>query len=92
MQQTIIFYLVFVNLLTFLLFYLDKRKAVNKVDRISEKTLLSFCAIGGSLGGFLGMQLFRHKTKKRSFLLPFFIIVILQVGGVYGYANYHYVI
>ena len=48
-------------------------------NRISEIRLLWLIFLGGLLGGIIGMLLFRHKISKRSFLLKFFIIGILQL-------------
>jgi uncharacterized membrane protein YsdA (DUF1294 family) len=57
----------------------DKKLAQNNKRRISEKTLLTFVVIGGSIGSGLGMLFFRHKTAKRSYLLKFWLILILQI-------------
>lgn len=89
MEKIAVYYFLFINFISFLSFYIDKEKAKNRSNRISEKTLLTYCIIGGSLGGFAAMQLFRHKTKKRSFLLPFYFIAVLHIGLIYGYARYH---
>ena len=55
---------------------IDKKKAIKKKWRISEQTLLSVSFIGGSLGAYLAMILFRHKTKhfKFKYGLPLMII------------------
>jgi uncharacterized membrane protein YsdA (DUF1294 family) len=60
-----------VNLIAFVLMGYDKKLAQNNKRRISEKTLLSFVCIGGTIGSGLGMLFFRHKTAKRSYLLKF---------------------
>ena len=60
-------YLVFINIITFLLMWWDKRKAVKQDWRVSEATLLIIGFIGGAIGIFCGMYRFRHKTQKRSF-------------------------
>lgn len=60
-------YLVIINALTFLFMLVDKIKARKNRWRIPEKTLLGLSAIGGSMGGYIGMQLFRHKTKHPPF-------------------------
>jgi uncharacterized membrane protein YsdA (DUF1294 family) len=57
----------------------DKKLAQNNKRRISEKTLLTFVGIGGTIGSGLGMLFFRHKTAKRSYLLKFWLILILQI-------------
>ena len=68
-------FLLAMNLLSFCLMGLDKRRAVKGQWRISERALLLFGFFGGSLGGLLGMFLFRHKTKHRKFtvLMPLFL-------------------
>ncbi|MCL2563313.1 MAG: DUF1294 domain-containing protein [Oscillospiraceae bacterium] len=56
-----------VNLLTFSLYAIDKRKAIKNKHRISERTLLFFTIAGGGIGALLGMCLARHKTRKIKF-------------------------
>lgn len=68
-MDILIYYLLIINALAFLLMLADKRKAVKKVWRIPEATLLAVAAIGGSLGAILGMRLFRHKTLHLKFSL-----------------------
>jgi uncharacterized membrane protein YsdA (DUF1294 family) len=72
-------YLVIVNILAFLLMGIDKRKAKKGAWRIPEQTLFLSALIGGSLGANLGMQLFRHKTKHRSFVIGMPAILIVQL-------------
>ena len=61
------YYLLAVNVLTVLLFGLDKYKAVKGKFRIPERTLFLLMAVGGGLGSILGMFFFRHKTRKKHF-------------------------
>ncbi len=64
MMDYIAGYLVAVNILTFLLYGADKRRARKSQRRISERTLLSLAAIGGSIGAITGMRyLFYEYTK-----------------------------
>ena len=69
-------YILFINIFSFTLMLIDKKKAIKKKRRISEQTLLSVSFIGGSLGAYLAMILFRHKTKhfKFKYGLPLMII------------------
>ena len=60
-------YIVAVNLMTFLLYGADKRRAQKNKWRIPEKTLLGAALAGGSVGALLGMYVFRHKTKHWKF-------------------------
>lgn len=63
----------------------DKRLAVKNKRRISEKGLLFWVTIGGTIGSLLGMLLFRHKISKGSYLLKFCLIVALQVVLIVGF-------
>ena len=69
--------LLLMNLLAFILYGVDKRKAQRGAWRIPEATLLLVAFLGGSLGAFLGMEIFRHKTKHAQFkiLVPLFLIL-----------------
>ncbi|HSD09155.1 DUF1294 domain-containing protein [Flavobacterium sp.] len=73
------------NIIAFVLIGYDKKQAQNNKRRISEKTLLSFVFIGGTIGSGLGMLTFRHKTVKTSYLLKFWLIVILQLIAIWFY-------
>lgn len=72
-----------INSLCFLTFGYDKWQAKNNKRRISEFNLLLLTGIGGTIGGFLGMQLFRHKTNKTSFMMEFYTIATIQVVLIY---------
>ncbi len=65
------------SLITFIAFAMDKGRAIRNEWRIPEKTLILLSLIGGALGGFLGMQIYRHKTKHMKFkiLVPLFLII-----------------
>lgn len=85
----IITLLVLVNSLAFILYGMDKIKAVNNEWRISEKRLLRVSLIG-PFGGWLGMKLFRHKIKKPRFYvgIPFFAMVQLIVIAIIVWMMY----
>ena len=67
MLKVILGYLLFVNLLTYFLYWLDKRRARRGGHRISEKELLLCALAGGSPGSWLAMRRLRHKTSKTWF-------------------------
>ena len=69
------------NLITFSLYGIDKRRATRKQWRISESTLIVCAFLMGGIGAFLGMWLFRHKTKYLKFkvLIPLAIIANVAV-------------
>jgi uncharacterized membrane protein YsdA (DUF1294 family) len=82
MKTILLVLLLLVNLLAFILYGADKRKAKKGTWRISEVTLLLVAALGGSVGALLGMELFRHKTKHAKFkiLVPLFLILHIALG------------
>ena len=81
MQKTfIIISLILINIITFLLFVIDKRKAERHQWRIPETTLLGFSLIGGALGGIIGMMLYHHKVRKPHFSIGLPMILIIQIS------------
>ncbi len=75
----ILVYLLFINVVTFIAFGVDKRKAKHNKWRIAEKTLLGLAAIGGSVGALLAMIMFHHKTKHKKFYIGVPVIILLQI-------------
>ena len=82
-MRALIIYLIAINILTFLIFGIDKRKARKGKWRIPEATLIGLAIAGGSIGALLGMSLFRHKTQKRKFNLGIPAILLLQAALTY---------
>ncbi len=72
-------YLIIINILSFILYGIDKLKAIKKKERISEKTLILIGILGGSIGSLIGMNLFRHKTKKLKFIISLPLILIIHI-------------
>lgn len=79
MKLILVIYFLIVNLIGFLLMLVDKRRAIKKEWRIREKSFFIVAILGGSIGNYLGMYLFRHKTKHLKFTLGMPIIIIIQV-------------
>ena len=72
-------YLLIINAAAYLLMLADKRRAIKKLWRIPEKTLLLFAVLGGSLGALAGMYTFRHKTRKPKFYIGVPAILAAQI-------------
>ena len=88
-MEEIICFLLAINIATFLLYGIDKYKAKKGKWRISEATLLTMAAIGGSIGAWAGMRLWHHKTMHKKFKYGIPIIIILQVAlAVYLLTNF----
>ena len=83
----LIWYLLVVNVLTFVVYGIDKWKARRGRWRVPEATLLVLAAAGGSVGAWVAMQLFRHKTQKKKFRYGVPAIFVLQLAGVLLFLN-----
>ena len=72
----ILLYIGIINILTFILYGIDKLKAKKSKWRIPESTLIGIAIIGGSIGAWLGMKVWHHKTlhKKFKYGIPFIIV------------------
>ena len=73
-------YLLLANVVTFITYGIDKYKAKKGMWRISEATLLLMAVFGGSIGAWLGMKAFHHKTMHKKFFIGVPIIIILQIA------------
>ena len=78
------------NVVSFALMGIDKRRARRGVWRISEKALFLTTACFGGLGGVLGMKVFHHKTQHWYFRVFFPVLLVLQIAilaiGVHYYS------
>lgn len=79
MVRYFLIYLIIINILSFILMYADKRRAIKRKWRISEHTLILTAILGGSIGALIGMYSFRHKTKHLKFKLGIPIILTFQL-------------
>lgn len=77
--KNFLIYLVIINIITFFTMYIDKRKARWGKWRIKESTLFTLVLLGGGIGGIAGMYTFRHKTKKKIFVVGFPLILIIEI-------------
>lgn len=71
-------YLAVINVATFLTYGLDKWKAKRSKWRIREAALLTLAVLGGSIGAWLGMKVWHHKTQHKKFKVGIPIIIIVQ--------------
>ena len=77
-MKILLTWLLLTNIIAFVLFGADKRRAVRNKWRISEKALFLSALIGGSAGALLGMTVFRHKTKHWYFRWGIPLILAVQ--------------
>ena len=81
-------YLISINIITFLIYGYDKQQARNSGMRIPEFVLHVMALAGGTIGALSGRLVFRHKTRKRSFIIFFWAIAILQAVAIYLLRDY----
>ena len=73
-------YFIIINIIGFAMAFSDKRKAEKGKHRISEPTLFFVSLIGGSIGMYISMKKFRHKTKQKRFMVGIPLIIICQLA------------
>lgn len=73
-------WLTVINLLTFIVYGADKRRAKKGKWRVPEKTLFLLPLLGGSIGALLGMRVFHHKTKHWYFVWGIPAILLAQIA------------
>ena len=87
--RLLLYYLLAANLLTFVIYGIDKWKARHNRWRIPEATLLLLAALGGSIGALLAMRVFRHKTQHKKFRYGVPAILLVQLAfAVFCYYLY----
>ena len=101
MANALLYYLIVINIVTFLVYGIDKwrptsgrllptgrKKAKQGSWRISEATLLILAVIGGSIGALLGMKVWHHKTMHKKFKYGLPLILMAQIALIYFICNF----
>ncbi len=70
--------LIFINIIGFITVKSDKYRAINKLWRIPEKKLFLISILGGCLGVYAGLVIYRHKIRRWSFMLGIPVIMLIQ--------------
>lgn len=71
-------WLLTINIITFFVYYADKRRAIRKRWRIPERTLMFLALLGGSAGALASMFIFRHKTRHARFMIGVPVILLVH--------------
>ena len=80
-------YLAVINVVTFLMYGVDKWKAKKSRWRIREAALLGLAVLGGSVGAWLGMKAWHHKTLHKKFKYGVPLMIVVQLALI-GYSLY----
>ena len=83
MTQTIVYILICINVVTFVVYGIDKWKAKHSKMRIREAALLMLAVLGGSIGALLGMRVWHHKTMHKKFKYGLPLILLAQIALIY---------
>ena len=74
------YYLLGINAVTFIVYGIDKYKAMKAKWRIPETTLLLLAVLGGSIGAWMGMKVWHHKTMHKKFKYGIPAILLIQIA------------
>ena len=81
-MEGMIYYIIGINIAAFVVYGLDKLSAKLRSWRVPELWLLALAAVGGSVGAYLAMHLFRHKTLHWKFRLGVPLLFVVQAALV----------
>lgn len=81
-KHIILIYFVMINIVTFFVYGIDKWKSQHDRWRVSESALLGLAAIGGSVGAWLGMKVWHHKTQHKKFMYGVPVTLLIQIALV----------
>ena len=74
------YYLLAINAVAFIVYGIDKYKAMNANWLIPEATLLLLAVLGGSIGAWMGMKVWHHKTMHKKFKYGVPAILLIQIA------------
>ena len=74
------YYLLALNAVAFIMYGIDKYKAKKAKWRIPEATLLLLDVLGGSIGAWMGMKVWHHKTMHKKFKYAIPAILLIQIA------------
>ena len=80
LHSYLIYYLLAINAVVFIMYGIDKYKAKKAKWRISEATLLLLAVLGGSIGAWMGMKVWHHKTMHKKFKYGIPAILLIQIA------------
>ena len=83
MLNITIYYLGLINIISFMVYGIDKLKAKQGKWRIPEATLLLLAIIGGSIGAWCGVKVWHHKTLHKKFRYGIPLIIVIQIAMIW---------
>ena len=83
-------YTILVNIITFVMYGIDKYKAMHRKWRIPEAVLMWAAVLGGSIGALAAIYTFRHKTRHKKFTIGLPLILVIETALLTLYYGYYY--
>ncbi|MFS0574898.1 DUF1294 domain-containing protein [Sporosarcina sp. 179-K 3D1 HS] len=80
MQLILLLWIFLLSLWAFFAMRMDKRQAKRRGQRVPERNLWLLAILGGGIGAYFGMQVFRHKTRHTNFRIGFLLLAIAYAG------------
>lgn len=87
MLESISIIIAIINIVTFIIYGIDKYKAKKGKWRIPENSLIGLAIIGGSIGAYIGMRVWHHKTMHLKFKYGIPLIIIIQLIAAYMFVK-----
>lgn len=87
MLESISIIIVIINIVTFIIYGIDKYKAKKGKWRIPENSLIGLAIIGGSIGAYIGMRVWHHKTMHLKFKYGIPLIIVIQLVIAYMFVK-----
>lgn len=87
MLESISIIIIIINIVTFFVYGIDKYKAKKGKWRIPENSLIGLAIIGGSIGAYLGMRVWHHKTMHLKFKYGIPLIIVIQLVIAYMFVK-----
>lgn len=81
-------YIIFINILTYIIYAYDKHQAKTHKWRVRESTLILLALAMGSIGALIAMYTLRHKTKHKKFTIGVPLILIINILTIYLLKTY----
>lgn len=79
----LISYVILICSITFILMFIDKKKAIKGDFRIPESTFIKLSLLGGGIGTYMGMFTFKHKTLHKKFYIGIPLIIIFNIISIF---------
>ena len=86
-HKALLIYLLAINIISLIIYGIDKLAAIGNRSRIRIVTLLGLAFMGGSIGALIAMYAFKHKIRQDYFAVGVPMILIMQIFLLFYIGN-----